>query len=85
MKVRVEQTLKIRNVGYVIVRILDDFEDFRLSDSASLGGVPIKKWVEAPRKLKEDGSLDKSIYVFAVKNIDGFDKFVSGQNLELIP
>lgn len=70
-------------MAYVFVRIRD--HSFALGDNATLGGAPIKKWVEQPRKLLSDGSQDKDAFAFALQNPEHLRLFTAGSAVELCP
>lgn len=82
MKVLVEYVREIQGTCYVFVRVPPN--NFVLTDVSTLAGVPIRKWVVQPRKLKEDGTQDKDVFVFALQNARDACKVSVGSVAELV-
>jgi hypothetical protein len=79
----VEYVLKGKPTG-VFVRQPQEY-NFELGDSPTLGGCPIKKYVNQPRALKKDGSPDLNIFCFYLVNGNDREKFKAGESVELVP
>jgi hypothetical protein len=82
MKVLVERTQEIHGTCYVFVRISSS--NFVLTDVSTLAGVPIRKWIDQPRKLKDDGTQDKDVFVFALQTTGDAHKISVGSMVELV-
>jgi hypothetical protein len=66
MHFKIESLYNAGAHNYVLVSQVGS-GNFTLLDDSFLGGVAILSWVDRPRKLKSDGSLDLSAYVFCFK------------------
>lgn len=65
MRFCVEYVFARPKAAYVLVRQIDA-GDFSLPKTPLLGGVPIRRWISQPRKLKPDGSPDLSVFAFTL-------------------
>jgi len=78
----VEALFRRSRDAYVLVRQIDS-GDFALADSSFLGGVPIRRWLSQPRKIKPDGSPDFSVFAFVLASGSDADRLHVGDVVEL--
>lgn len=81
MKFQVEYIFEYQHV-YILARSLER-QGFSLSATSTLGGVPIQRWVDQPRKLHPDGTPDLDVYAFVLQHNDDKTEFVVNQIVEL--
>ena len=67
---------------YVFARQLEP-GSFTLTDDSTLGGVAIRRWLEQPRKVRDDGSLDTEVFAFVLRNPDDRERFHEGLEVDL--
>jgi len=84
MRFRIEFVSKIGTHPYVFGRQLDP-GDFQLAEMPTLGGIPIKRSLNQPRKLNPDGTPDLSVFAFALHSDADTERFAIGQVVELGP
>jgi hypothetical protein len=58
---------------------------FTLTHDSTLGGIPIHKRVEQPRKVRADGSPDLEVFALVLRNPDDRAHFAEGSEVELSP
>lgn len=78
----VEALFRRSRDAYVLVRQVDP-GDFALADNPLLGGVPIRRWLSQPRKIKSDGSQDFSVFAFVLASGSDADRLHVGDVVEL--
>lgn len=66
-KFQIEQILTVKEKVYVLVRHLNPNTDINLTDSSTLGDVPIENWVDIPRAFDNDEKPRNDYYAFALK------------------
>jgi hypothetical protein len=74
-----------RNKVYIFAKWLDTDNNWQLTETSTLGGVPIEKWFDIPRMIDENGDQRTDFFAFALKNDADQTKFEPGQIVELIP
>ena len=61
----IEETLDLKGRGaFVFARPVVDQISFRVVPGSTLGGVPVKPYVDMPRRLVPDGSPDLGCFQF---------------------
>ena len=79
---KVEYISNIRKAAYVLVRCVGDFE-FEIMDGSTLGPLDLKAVINQPRALKENGSLDLSLFALYPKDRGKLELISVGDVLEL--
>jgi hypothetical protein len=82
VKFLVEYSFEIDAQPYLLARRLDS-STFSLSATPRLGGIPIRQFVEQPRKLTPDGSPDLDVFAFMLADRGDSERFSVGQIVEL--
>ena len=58
--------------------------DFKMSDTSSLGNIPIEKFIDIPRAHDKEGNIRLDLFAFILKNKSDKDKLSIGQTVELL-
>lgn len=82
VKFKVEFVSAIERGRYVVVRKMIP-GDFSVSHDATLGGYPVEAHLEQPRKIKPDGTQDKEVFAFTLRDANDVERFKVGQVVEL--
>ena len=82
MKYIVEYVQNDKPTG-IFARPLEDYK-FEFCDSPTLAGCPIKKSITKPRMLNNEANPNLPIYCFYLENGEDKDKFVVGEEIELV-
>ena len=84
MKFAVEQVLIIDGRAHVLARQLEPCQ-WKLSDSAQLGGAPIENWLDIPRTRDSLGKMRADLFAFVLRSATNASNFGSGEIVELTP
>jgi hypothetical protein len=85
IRFKVEHVLDLEDRGvFVLARQLDE-GDFSVGLSSSLGGAPLREYLDQPRVLKSDGEVDLSYFAFHLINRDHGARFSVGDVVSLEP
>jgi hypothetical protein len=84
MKFQIEYVGPDEKNAYVLARQLEP-GDFSLTSESRLGSVLIKPILSSPRKVRADGTLDLSLFSFALAARNHLAQFSVGQIVDLHP
>ncbi len=85
MKFKVEAVFTVEGTACVMGR-RNGADDFSISSSSTLDGVPILQRLEIPRKLlRPEHGLDDNVFVFALANPAELARFHKYDVVELLP
>lgn len=80
----VEHTFSVDGRGvFVAVRLLTSDSAFTLSDTPTLGAIPVERWLDQPRTIKPDGTARTDQFVFKLVRPEDRDAFHPGQRVRL--
>ena len=71
-----------KHLGTVIARRIGD-KQFDVFDDSLLGGFPLLRQLDMPRKLDANGNPRMDLFAFYLRNKSDVDKFALGQTVEL--
>jgi hypothetical protein len=80
----IESILQLEAGVAVLARHLDAGE-FSVGPASSLGGVPLREYLDIPRRILPDGSLDLKFFAFQLANTSDAPRLRVGQVVQLLP
>ena len=81
---RVEQVLAFPARTVHIILTAGVGRALAISESSTLAGAPIHKWLDQPRRVREDGTLDLDIFAVALQNAADRSRFLVGNAVVLL-
>ncbi|SKC42140.1 hypothetical protein [Ohtaekwangia koreensis] len=85
-KLKIEKILSIAGQGqYLLVRPIISGQEITLTEKIYLDNIELDQYLDAPRKLKENGELDLDLYSVKLKNDHEVFRLKENTIVDLIP
>jgi len=82
----IEETLDLNDRGaFVFARPKSGQSDFRVVLGSTLGGLPVKPYVDMPRRLLPDGTPDLGCFQFQLVERENISRIEKGAIVSLEP
>jgi hypothetical protein len=85
-KIRIEEILSIPGRGhYILVRPTISGQEITWTEKVYLGNVELDRFLEVPKKAKENGDVDLDLYIVKLKNDHEVFRLQENTIVELVP